>query len=121
MWLEILRKILCSQEKLDDARAMIVFLEERIDTLVQERDAFYELPLISPNPDRDVLDGKYTGDLTIEDVIDQFEYRAGIHLTYIELNKTDPAYKAYGTTRYHNWAINGYVKAMEYLRILSGE
>lgn len=63
----------------------------------------------------DVCDGKYVGPMTVEELVEQYKYRAGIHLSYIELNKTDPAYEAYGTTQWHWWAINGYEEGIEKL------
>lgn len=122
MWLlELIKSFLCNQDELDEARGDIRILQDQIDTLVQERDLFYELPLISPDPDRDVLDGKYVGDLTIEDNINQFEYRISTHVTYIHLIEEDSAWENIaGTIEYGFWAINGYDNAIEYLKILGG-
>ena len=120
-WLYLIRRILCRecQEDLENARAEIYLQKDMIDTLEEKIDdlmlgkSYAYMP--NPDPDRDVLDGLYTGEMTIEDIIEQFEYRGGIHLTYIELNKTDLSYEAYGTTKYHLWAINGYSEAIKHL------
>ena len=67
---------------------------------------------------KDILDGEYTGELTPEEVIEQFKYRAGIHLSYIELLEKQPnaGWEVYGTKKFHEWAINGYEWGIEYIR-----
>lgn len=66
---------------------------------------------------KDVTDGKYAGELTPEEVIEQFEYRASIHLTYAKLlEEGHNEYLPYGTIEWHNWAINGYEWGIFYLR-----
>jgi len=66
----------------------------------------------------DVCDGKYTGYMTIEQVIEQYEYRAGIHLSYITLMEEQPdmGWEAYGSKKWHEWAINGYQNGINHLR-----
>ncbi len=64
-----------------------------------------------------VCDGKYTGDLTKEQVIEQFLYRIEIHETYAGLVLDDPVtWGGFGDYEYHLWAINGYWWAIAYLR-----
>ncbi len=65
----------------------------------------------------DILDGKYTGELTPEQVIEQYEFRISIHITYDELVQEDPAtWSFYGSHEFHQWAINGYEHGIEYIR-----
>lgn len=66
----------------------------------------------------DVNDGKYTGKLTPSQTIEQFEYRAGIHLAYINLVLDEPnaGWEAFGTVGYHEWAINGYQWGIKHLK-----
>ena len=65
----------------------------------------------------DVNDGKYTGKMTPEQVIDQYQYRAGIHMSYIKLLEEQPnaGWEVYGTKQWHNWAINGYMEGIRHL------
>lgn len=65
----------------------------------------------------DVNDGIYVGPMTREQTVEQYKYRAGIHLSYITLIEEDPngAWEVYGTIRYHLWAINGYERGIEYI------
>ena len=67
---------------------------------------------------RDVLDGKFTGEMTAEETISQFEFRAGIHLTYINLleEQPDSGWEAYGSKAWHEWAINGYEEGIRHIR-----
>lgn len=91
------------QDTIEELKTQVLDLGIRVQDLTG-----WELPTLNLDPTRDVLDGEYTGDLTIEDVIEQFGYRIGIHLSYIELNETNSGWIIYGSTEYHNWAINGY-------------
>ena len=65
----------------------------------------------------DFLDGRYTGQMTPEETIEQFQYRAGIHLSYIKLLEEQPlaGWEVYGTTAWHEWAINGYEEGIRHL------
>ena len=67
---------------------------------------------------KDVTDGKYAGVLTADEVMEQFEYRAGIHLSYINLLNTQPGagWEAFGTEEYHLWAINGYEEGIRHIQ-----
>lgn len=67
---------------------------------------------------RDVLDGKYTGEMTVEEVIEQYKYRAGIHLSYLELLEKEPnrGWEVYGSKEWHEWAVNGYEWGIYYLQ-----
>lgn len=67
---------------------------------------------------KDVTDGKYAGTMTADEVIEQFEYRAGIHLSYIKLINEQPnaGWEVYGTEEWHLWAINGYEKGIRRIR-----
>lgn len=64
-----------------------------------------------------VNDGKYVGDLTPEQVIEQYQYRAGIHLSYNKLLEEQPkaGWEVYGTKQWHDWAINGYMEGIRHL------
>ncbi len=63
-----------------------------------------------------VVDGKYTGELSAVEVIEQFEYRIGIHETYAGLVLDDPdRWSAFGTYEFHMWAINGYEWGIKYI------
>ena len=66
----------------------------------------------------DVTDGKYVGPLTPDENIEQYEYRADIHWTYIELMAREPGagWEAYGTKEWHLWAINGYERGIRNIR-----
>ena len=65
----------------------------------------------------DVNDGKYTGKMSPEQTIEQFEYRAGIHLTYINLiiDQPNAGWEVYGTEEWHWWAIGGYQEGIRHL------
>jgi len=65
-----------------------------------------------------VNDGKYVGELSPEEVISQFKYRAGIHLSYINLLIEEPGqgWEAYGTKEFHAWAVNGYEEGIRHLQ-----
>lgn len=64
-----------------------------------------------------VSDGKYTGPLTPEQVIEQFEFRIEIHEQYDELVQEDPnTWRGYGNHEFHLWAINGYEHAIKYIK-----
>jgi len=64
-----------------------------------------------------VCDGKYAGDLTPDETISQFEYRAGIHLTYLTLlEEGHNEYLGFGTIEFHLWAINGYEWGIKYIQ-----
>lgn len=67
---------------------------------------------------KNILDGKYAGELTAEEVIEQFEYRAGIHLSYINLLDNEPyaGWVVYGSKEFHLWAINGYEWGIKYVQ-----
>ncbi len=67
---------------------------------------------------KDVTDGKYADVLTPEEVIEQFKYRAGIHLSYINLLNEQPTagWEVYGTEEYHLWAINGYEEGIRHIQ-----
>ena len=69
----------------------------------------------------DVNDGKYVGKLTPPQVIEQFEYRAGIHLTYINLMIDEPnaGWEAYGTEEWHLWAIGGYEWGIKHIKAIN--
>ncbi len=119
--LDFIRRILCGECREENGRLRgdnsllrdeNETLKKHIDDLLLGKSYAY-IPY--PDTDRDVLDGLYTGEMTTEDIIEQFEYRGGIHLSYIDLNETDPAYEAYGTTEYHFWAVNGYSEAIKHL------
>ena len=68
-----------------------------------------------------VTDGKYTGTLTPEQVIEQYKFRAGIHLSYIDrLNDGDRNYllglpDIPTAIAFHEWAINGYEWGIRYV------
>ncbi len=64
---------------------------------------------------KDINDGKYTSDLTPDEVIEQFEYRAGIHQSYIDLMEREPnaGWEAFGSEEWHLWAINGYEEGIK--------
>ena len=64
----------------------------------------------------DVNDGEYVGELSPEEVIEQFNYRIGIHETYAGLVEDDPVtWAGYGTYEFHLWAINGYEWGIKYI------
>ena len=64
-----------------------------------------------------VCDGKYTGDLTPEQTIEQYKYRAGIHLTYLTLlEEGHTEYLGFGTIEFHYWAINGYEWGIKHIQ-----
>ena len=65
-----------------------------------------------------VCDGIYTGELTKAQLVDQFEYRAGIHQSYITLLEEQPngGWDAYGSKEWHMWAIGGYEWGIFYLQ-----
>ena len=67
---------------------------------------------------KDILDGKYVGELSPDEVIAQFQYRAGIHQSYIDLMAREPnaGWEIYGTEEFHLWAINGYEHAIKYIQ-----
>ena len=67
---------------------------------------------------KDILDGKYIGELTPEQVVEQYEYRAGIHLSYINLMNEQPnaGWEAYGSEEWHNWAVNGYQWGIKHIQ-----
>ena len=67
---------------------------------------------------KDVTDGKYAGEMTPAETISQLEYRAGIHLSYINLMEEYPnqGWEIYGTVEYHDWAINGYSEAIRHIK-----
>lgn len=67
---------------------------------------------------KDVTDGKYAGTLTPEENIEQFEYRAGIHQSYIDLMEREPnaGWEAFGSEEWHLWAINGYEWGIKYIQ-----
>lgn len=55
----------------------------------------------------------------IPDLIEHLKERAGIHLSYLNLLKTEPGkWESYGTEKDHWWAIEGYENAIWYLRRL---
>lgn len=67
-----------------------------------------------------VNDGKYTGKLTPEQVIEQFEYRILIHESYAGLVVQNPSYyppRIYGDYDYQMWAINGYRWGIKYIQL----
>jgi len=70
----------------------------------------------------DVNDGKYVGELTPEQVIEQYEFRAGIHASYLDrLEEGDRNYllglpDIPTAIAFHEWAINGYEWGMKYVR-----
>ena len=65
-----------------------------------------------------ILNGKYAGSLSADEVVEQFKYRAGIHLAYIDLLDSQPGagWESYGTAEYHRWAINGYEEGIRNIR-----
>lgn len=69
---------------------------------------------------KDILDGEYTGELSPCEVIEQYKYRAGIHLSYIEqLEKGDARYllglpDIPTALAFHHWAINGYEEGIRH-------
>lgn len=68
---------------------------------------------------KDVTDGKYVGDLTPEETIEQYEYRILIHESYAGLVVQNPSQyppRIYGSYEYNMWAINGYEWGIKYIR-----
>uniref|UniRef100_A0A6M3J2Z6 Uncharacterized protein n=1 Tax=viral metagenome TaxID=1070528 RepID=A0A6M3J2Z6_9ZZZZ len=64
-----------------------------------------------------VCDGKYNGDLTPEQVVEQFEFRISIHETYAGLVLDDPiTWGGFGDYDFHCWATNGYEHAIKYIK-----
>jgi len=65
---------------------------------------------------KDILDGKYVGELSPQEVISQFSYRIQIHESYVGLVIDDPdKWIAFGSYEWHMWAINGYSEAIRHL------
>ena len=118
--LEFIKSILCNQDELDDARVMIAILQDEVNELQLDRDTLYDLS--DSDPDRDVLDYKYVGEMSPEELIEQYEHRAGVHLSYLAKLKDEPAYRDYwlqwGDEDHHIWAINGYEKGIEIFELL---
>lgn len=68
-------------------------------------------------PGKDVNDGVYAGELTAEEVIEQFKYRAGVHLSYLRLLAAGyNEYLSFGSIEFHRWAINGYEWGIKYIK-----
>ena len=67
---------------------------------------------------RDILDGVFTGEMTPEETILQLEYRAGIHLSYINLLNEQPSggWEIYGSEEWHRWAVNGYTEGIKHIQ-----
>ena len=64
-----------------------------------------------------VTDGKYVGELTPEQVVEQFEYRIQIHESYAGLVLDDPqTWSRFGSYEFHMWAINGYTWGIKYAK-----
>ena len=63
-----------------------------------------------------VNDGKYVGILSERETITQYEYRAGIHLSYLTLLEGNrEAWLRYGDEQFHAWAINGYEEGIRHI------
>lgn len=64
-----------------------------------------------------VTNGKYVGELTPEETVEQFLYRISIHETYAGLVLDNPqGYIAFGSYEFHLWAINGYEWGIKYIQ-----
>ena len=122
MWLDRFRKSFCRTyiDERDNSRVMVAMLEDRVNELELQRDTLYDLS--TSDPDRDVCDYKYVGEMSPEELIEQYKHRAGVHLSYLAKLEEEPAYRDYwiqwGDENHHLWAVNGYSEGIEIFELL---